>query len=473
MTSQSPNTQPNILLLFADQHRADWLGHVGTQGVETPTIDRLAARGATFGMTWCSSPLCAPSRACLTAGRQYDNQPVRSNSDNYPLDGPSFYRALRAAGYWVTACGKTDLRMPSRSWGASGWHERPDGSSALADLGFSAAIDNGGKYMAVGANRAGVPEPYATFLAEEELLETHVADYANRSFPAPISTDPRCYVNTDPTPLPDDAYCDNWIARNGRLLVDNAPEGQPWFLQVNFTGPHDPMDITDSMSEAWSDREMAPPVATDSLDSEKHQDIRRNYAAMIENIDRNCGELIDWLESTGRLKNTVVIYSSDHGEMLGDLGHWAKVVPYQPSISVPLVIAGPGFTPGQQTMSPVAHVDITATILDLAGAKLDGELEGLSLLPFLCGRDNSPRRDLVLSGIGTWRAISDGRLKYIRGYRPETPIDEMTKGSYDPSDDLPELLFDLVSDPHEQNDLSDSRPEDLERMRELARANGM
>ncbi len=135
----------------------------------------------------------------------YDAQPVRSNSDDYPLDGPSFYRALRSAGYWVAACGKTDLRMPSRSWGRSGWHERADGSSALEELGFSAGIDNAGKYLAVVAHSEGTPEPYGAFLAEQGLLQIHLEDYSRRPFPAPSTTDPRCYSNSDPTPLPDPA----------------------------------------------------------------------------------------------------------------------------------------------------------------------------------------------------------------------------------------------------------------------------
>lgn len=403
----------------------------------------------------------------------YDAQPVRSNSDDYPLDGPSFYRALRSAGYWVAACGKTDLRMPSRSWGRTGWHERADGSSALEELGFSAGIDNAGKYLAVVAHCEGIPEPYGAFLADQGLLQTHLEDYARRPFPAPSTTDPRCYTNTDPTPLPDPAYCDNWIAGNAGFLLDRAPDDQPWFLQVNFTGPHDPMDITVSMNERWSDQQLPAVIANDTLDPHQHQRIRLNYAAMIENIDRRCGALLDRLEATGQLANTIVIYSSDHGEMLGDLGHWAKVVPYEPSVSVPLVIAGPGISRHPRTVSPIAHVDITATILDLAGATPEGELDGFSLVRFLRGQAHQPEREVVFSGIGSWRAVSDGRYKYVRGYVPGTPVTEVVMGRYAPFSDAPELFFDLVEDPHESHDLSRESPKELGTMRQAMRDAGL
>lgn len=473
MPDESLDRSPNILVLFPDQHRSDWVGYRGARGVRTPVIDRLAARGTAFERTWCASPLCAPSRACLTAGRRYDAQPVRSNSDDYPLDGPSVYRALRSAGYWVAACGKTDLRMPSRSWGSSGWHEREDGSSALDELGFSAGVDSAGKYLAIVASLEGTPEPYTTFLEARGLLQTHLDDYAHRPFPAPTSRDPRSYLNTDPTPLPDDAYCDNWIGRGALALIDSAPDDRPWFLQVNFTGPHDPMDITASMSERWQDRELPPPIANDTLTPAKHQQIRRNYAAMIENIDSRCGEILDRLEATGVLANTIVVYSSDHGEMLGDLGHWGKVVPYEPSVSVPLVIAGPGVVAGRRVASPVAHVDLTATILDLAGATPEDELDGISLVPLLQGAPHSQERALMFCGIGSWRAVSDGRYKYVRGYVPGASVAETMMGSYRPADDLPELLFDLVEDPHELHDLVADSPEELGILRQAMRAAGL
>lgn len=376
------------------------------------------------------------------------------------------YRALRSAGYWVAACGKTDLRMSARSWGLSGRHPREDGSSVLEELGFSAGIDSAGKYLAVASCQAGIPEPYTGYLSEQGLLQAHLDDYERRPFPAPVSTDPRCYMNTDPTPIPDYAYCDNWIARSALALIDSAPGGQPWFLQVNFTGPHDPMDVTVSMSERVHDRTLPSPIANDQLPPSQHLQIRRNYAAMIENIDSRCGEILDSLARRGALANTVVIYSSDHGEMLGDLGHWAKVIPYEPSLSVPMVIAGPGLASGQRAAFPVSHVDLTATILEMAGASPEGPLDGFSLVPVLRGDLKSFDRDLVHAGLGTWRATSDSRYKYIRGYIPGSSMAEITTGSYSATDDLPELLFDIEEDPHELHDLSRSAPRALKTMRD-------
>ena len=120
-------------------------------------------------------------------------------------------------------------------------------------------------------------------------------------------------------------------------LINSVPVDESWFLQVNFTGPHAPMDITQSMAELYQD-EVFPLPDDDKLPAETHQAIRRNYAAMIENIDRWIGLYLEVLEKRGDLSNTLIVFSSDHGEMLGDHGRWGKGDPYHPSVSVPLVV---------------------------------------------------------------------------------------------------------------------------------------
>ena len=190
-----------------------------------------------------------------------------------------------------------------------------------------------------------------------------MADYRRRRGAERVN-----YLNTEPTPLPDFAYGDNWIAGNGRALLEAASDAAPWFLQVNFNGPHEPMDVTAAMQSRMAGRTMASPVASSEYSAEKHQAIRANYAAMIENIDSHVGRFLDLLEQRGALQDTVVIYASDHGEMLGDHDRWGKAVPHQPSVHIPLVMAGPGIAPRPANDAWVDLTDVAATILRLANA---------------------------------------------------------------------------------------------------------
>jgi len=194
------------------------------------------------------------------------------------------------------------------------------------------------------------------FLGERNLAEVHSEDFRNR----------HNYLTTSPTLLPDDAYVDNWIGANGLELLAKAPAEKPWFLQINFNGPHCPMDITKSMKERWQGVGFPGPNGSAEIAPEKHNEIRENYAAMIENIDRQVGVYIEYLRKTGQLENTLIVYSSDHGEMLGDHDRWSMSVRYQSSVGVPLVVAGPGVRAGGQYKAAVTTMDLAATFLEYA-----------------------------------------------------------------------------------------------------------
>ena len=188
-----------------------------------PHLAQIAARGVRFTRAVCPSPLCAPSRACLASGREYDRCGVPGNGADYPLQQPTYYQALRDGGYRVAGVGKFDLHKATLDWGL-------DGSRLLREWGFTEGIDNEGKLDAIasytgargrleplrrprsrGAQRAlhGLP-PGAG------LAETHVADFQGRR-------GPQGHLRTHPTPLPEDAYCDNWIAANGLRLLERLP----------------------------------------------------------------------------------------------------------------------------------------------------------------------------------------------------------------------------------------------------------
>jgi len=429
----APGRRPNILLLFPDQHRFDWMGANSSLPVRTPNLDALARRGTRFTRAVAPSPLCAPARACLAAGHEYERCRVPSNAHDYPLDQTTHYTLLRDSGYHVTACGKFDLHKKTQDWGL-------DGRRLIREWGFSDGIDNAGKHDAIRSGAVTPKDPYMAYLHRRGLAGMHVQDFARR----------KGYSDTFPTPLPEEAYCDNWIGHNALELLRRVPKGQPWYLSVNFTGPHSPMDITPRMQERWRNVTGFPqPNRCPQYTPEVHLAIRQNYSAMVENIDRWAGILLEEIRKRGELANTLVVWSSDHGEMLGDHGRWGKSLPYQPSIGVPLVVAGAGAKPGQVSDALVSVMDLTATFLDYAGNPRPREMDSRSLRDLLEGRARS-HREYVLSGLGDWRVVSDGRYKLIRGFNPDQPKRAAA--------DAPPLLFDLESDPLENTNLADKAP---------------
>ena len=446
--------KPNILFFFPDQHRGDWTGYSGTPGVRTPNLDRLAAKGQVFRNALTPSPLCSPARACMAAVAPYDAQPVKHNQHDVDPAKPNLYQALRDAGYQVLGCGKFDLLKGSMDWGENGRHgEGPDAD--LHRLGFTDGIDNAGKHDFVAGHKKGRDEPFHAFLREHGLLEVHLEDYAKRT-----GKDLANYTNTTPTPLPDFAYCDNWIAANGLKLLDAARVDKPWFLQVNFNGPHEPMDVTASMQSRWNDAALPPPVASNEYDAEQHNAIRARYAAMIENIDAHLGSYLEYLASRGALDNTVVIYASDHGEMLGDHDRWGKVVPYQPSVHVPLVLAGPGVERKSDCDAWVDLVDVAATILHLAGADLPVNNGQVLTTGSLASRK--------VVGLGAWRTIYEDAMKYVHNFDPASAWRSLG-ADFDAGDETPVALYDLQNDPNERDNLVAHEPRTASRLREALR----
>jgi arylsulfatase len=427
----APARRPNILLLFPDQHRFDWTGANPALPLRTPHLDALAKRGTTFTRAVVPSPVCAPSRACLAAGKEYGRCRVPNNKHDYPLDQPTYYSLLRESGYHVAGCGKFDLHKATADWGL-------DGKRLLREWGFSDGIDNAGKRDAVRSGEAEPKDPYMAYLHRRGLAARHAADFRSR----------KNYASTFPTPLPDDAYCDNWLARNGLDLLRRVPEGKPWHLVVNFAGPHEPMDITAGMEKRWRGVRFPQPNRNDKFPAETHTAIRQNYAAMIENIDRWMGIFVDEVRLRGELDNTLIVFSSDHGEMLGDHNRWGKSVPFQPSIGVPMAIAGPGVRHGV-SHALASIVDLTATFLESAGLRVPKEMDSRTLGPLLAGRTKS-HRECVLSGLNDWRMVWDGRYKLVTGFAEDGP-----------------LLYDLERDPLENENLAASEPGQVKRLRAM------
>lgn len=448
LAARTARSRPNILLLFPDQHRFDWTGFNRNLRVETPHLDRLAGRGVRFTNAIVASPLCAPSRACLAAGKEYDRCRVRNNGDDYPLDQATYYALLRRAGYHTAACGKVDLHKATHDWGL-------DGKRLLPEWGFSDGIDNAGKGDALsGAVKPN--DPYMAFLHQRGLAAAHVADFRKRLAGG--------YKETHATPLPDDAYCDNWIAANALELMRRFPEGKPWHLAVNFTGPHNPEDITARMEKLVRGRDFPQPNGCRQYTPEQHVAIRQNYTGMVENIDRLAGLLIDELKKRGELENTLIVYSSDHGEMLGDHDRWGKVLPYHASAAVPLIVAGPGVRDGVVSDALASHMDLAATFLEYASVPKPPAMDSRSLKSLLEGKTRQ-HREAVRSGLNSWRMAYDGRYKLVRGFDPDASSKDLHRAGA--GKESGPLLFDLKDDPLENVNVAAKAGKHVDRLSRL------
>ena len=435
------STQPNILFFLPDQHRPDWLGTNSSLPLRTPNLDRLCAAGVRFSNAFSPSPVCAPARACLASGMDYERCRVPSNKENYPTDLPTYYQRLRDAGYRVCGVGKFDLHKDLASPPAElDWHL--DGSRSLEEWGFTEGIDNEGKLDGSASYRAaGKPKgPYLNYLHESGLAGTYCEEHAQR----------QKYRDAYVTALPEDAYCDNWLSENGLKFLRAFPANQPWHLVVNFTGPHNPMDVTAQMHDEWKDVAFPPPVENDQPDysAEDHQRNRQHYAAMIENIDRQVGRFIDAVRDRGELENTLIIYASDHGEMLGDHNRWGKSTWYTPSSGIPLIVAGPGVQKGRTSHALVSLHDLTATLLDYARADTLPAMDSKSLRSVLESGKAEHRRHITCA-LNDWRMVFDGRYKLV-----------IRKNQ-------PDLLYDLHKDPNETQNLANLEPALVEALKSM------
>ncbi|MBD3195200.1 MAG: sulfatase-like hydrolase/transferase [Candidatus Lokiarchaeota archaeon] len=425
----TPN-KPNFLIFLSDQHRGDWLPYDKSVSKSKamkdlplimPNVKSIMKKGVTFTNAITPSPLCAPARACLTSGKRYKDCGVKGNYQNYPITKHTYYKKLKNEGYITASVGKLDLHKATLFWGLNGWLEE------FKQLGFTNVIDNEGKWDAIFSvirekdtngkfrrvkSSDYTPKgPYMNFLKENNLLDIHVNDFMKRFG--------KKNLNTDPTPLPEFAYCDNWVAKNAITMLKGFSHNQPWHLVVNFVGPHDPWDVTKRMKKKVKNKTLPPPFQVNGVTYQAEIEVRKNYAAMIENIDRNIGLILNEVRRRNELDNTVIIYTSDHGEMLGDFGRYGKLRPERGSISIPLIITAPNCIKNYYSGALVELQDLNNTILNYAGLKFSNSLDSNSLRSVIEGKSDYLRDyqvsaiDLSEVGLSGWKMISDGQYKLV------------------------------------------------------------
>jgi choline-sulfatase len=436
---QDARSRCNVLFIMADQHRYDYLGCAGAQFVRTPNLDRLAARGVRFTRCYTNSPVCAPARIGLASGLQPARLGSLDNSSYLPRSTPTHYQRFRDHSYRVGCIGKLDLAKPSSYNGRRG--DRP----CVYGWGFTHPEECEGK-MHAGSSPTPIG-PYTYYLQEHGLLERFHADYSARKSRGWIVGASHDSV------LPTEAFEDAYIGRRAAAWLTSVPDDYPWYYYVSFVGPHDPFDPPTEYGDRY--RNTAVPAAVqDAMEGKPawqhrrrvHADVdqvavtRRQYCGAIELIDDQIGALLDALERRGLLSSTYIVYTSDHGEMLGDHGMYTKSVAYEPSVHVPLLVAGPGIAGGRVCDALVELIDLNPTLCELAGIGVQENMDASSFCDVLYGHMNEYRSDIV-SAIRHFRCICTGRYKLVDNYN-----------------DVSEL-YDLEADPWELANLAPVRPD--------------
>jgi arylsulfatase len=388
--------RPNIVLVMADQHRADMLGCAGDPVIKTPHIDQLAREGVRFERAYCQGPLCMPARASVLTERFVRDHGVFENSSQVADGTPTFLHRLRDAGYHTAEIGKMHL------WPHGQRHERS--TIAMRELmtayGFDEPIETVGKL----ASRT-YETPYTEYLRERGLLETYREFIARTRLSGNRAGTPAWQA--DPCPLPIEDYPDAWHGRRAADWIDSYAGRAPFFLWVGFPGPHNPWDAPREAVDQYRDAEIPMPRSLERpavpaagpfklflnaflahSDSATMTDaaivaLRRAYYANVSVIDAGLGAITAALARRKMLDNTWVIYTSDHGEMMGEHRMLMKMVFYEPSVRVPMIVRPPGAAPARVVRERVQLMDLSATVRDIAGA---GAIEGSganSLLPVI------------------------------------------------------------------------------------------
>jgi len=433
---------PNIVFIITDQQRLDTIGALGAGHAETPNLDRLVRCGTSFEAMYVTAPSCAPSRASLFSGTWPHVNGVFRNNEPWTY---SWVGLLAERGYRTVSIGKMHT-VPLE--GAFGYHERH-------------AVEN--------KDRDTATTPF--------FIDAHDKAFFARGLPKPSRVGQSAEPGFDGKlgawtwQPPDALHPDIFVGNLAAWWIDRYPGEEPFFLQVGFPGPHPPYDPTARHLARLEGRAMPPAIPSDieaqpralrelqqSHLSSPHDGIRhlaqptaeqierqrRHYHANVSLIDEQVGHILDALRDRGVLDDTVIIFTSDHGDMLTDHGHSQKWTMYESAVRVPAILSWPGHLPeGRRSDALVSLFDLGPTILELAGIRPPAWMQARSLIPVARGEDAGRARvfaehadDGLLRGTRMMTMLREGRYKLVHFV----------------DDDFGQL-FDLEADPDERVNL--------------------
>jgi len=412
------NEQPNILLIMSDQHSPRLLGSAGDSVVRTPVLDQLAEKGTRFENTYCANPLCVPSRMTFLTSRHSSDIRVWTNRCRLSSEIPTFVHYLVNSGYQTVLCGRMHFSGTDQRHG----FERRIIGDVHAKLEHIPLSTTG--QTAAGAKVAGAGRTAYTRYDQEVTR-----------------------------------VCNQFL-----LEMDRLPPDRPFLLTVGFVLPHCPFIVPKRLFEEYFDQIEATSLPknylntlhpfmqtwrnkrqVDRLTDEEVKTARAAYYGLVTFMDELIGHILETLAQTKFGQNTLVIYTSDHGEMAGDHRMWWKSSFYQGSIGVPLIFSQPGQVAEGRTIQQVTSLlDIGPTLVEIAGGSPMQNVRGRSLCQFLQPDifDNGNWPDTILAELGGLSGDAPGRM-IRRG---------PWKLSHYHSYDHPQL-FNLDQDPNEWNDL--------------------
>jgi choline-sulfatase len=422
----STESRPNFLILMSDQHSPHVLGCYGDPVIVTPNLDGLAHRGVVFEHAYCQSPVSVPSKMSLLTGQHPFEHKTWSNGDMLPSDTTTFAHSLGAAGYETTLIGHMHFLGPDQ------WH----GFQNLM-VGMPGPQWPGGSLILPPFMRAG-----AQCDSKQGVTLAGPGSTAYNVFSEDVAT-----------------------TTAGFLRAQAQKPGKPFCVLAGMLLPHPPFICSQNDWDTYRDRVTLPEVppgyfeklhpamqawrknrGIEDLSATEIRAARAAYYGMVAQLDRAVGRVLDALRESGLDRNTVVIYTTDHGEMAGENGLWWKFNFYEGSVSVPLLISWPDrIRPGRRVREIVSHIDLRPTIEELCGAGNSGVAGGKSLLPLVEGKESAWANEtfseypMNTHSEPSMRMVRQGRWKLVHfdGMRPQ--------------------LFDLEADPHEFQDLGEDR----------------
>ena len=421
MKPLSSNAPRNVLIVMSDEHRRDAAGFMDHPFVQTPSLDRLAMRGTIFNNAYTPSPICVSARAALATGNYIHRTGNWDSAAPYTGEPKSWMHSVRDTGAEVVSFGKLHFR------------------SSGDDNGFSKEILPMHVLNGIG---------WTVGLLREDPPRFH----ASAEFAADVGMGESDYIRYDRAVT---QTAVDWLSN--RKATDT-----PWVGFVSLSTPHYPLRAPEEFLRLYDTAKLDMPIAYDLQYRPTHPELRRvanfydydkhfspakvkqaiaSYYGLISFMDNCVGRVLGALENSGQIDETLVIYISDHGDMMGDHGFWAKSVMYEASVGIPMVISGPGVEAGQRISTGVSLLDISATLLDVFDIKSkESSNHNQSLLKVAGSKDNSDRTIFSEyhdggSSTGTYM-VRWGDWKYIHYVG------------------LPPQLFNLETDPLECNDLS-------------------
>ncbi|HPN84196.1 MAG TPA: sulfatase-like hydrolase/transferase [Victivallales bacterium] len=441
------DSRPNILLLMTDQQRGDCLGIEGHPVLQTPYLDELGTSGFHFTKAYSACPVCVPARRTLMTGKKPVSHGVLNNYGTR-LEGPTLPEVLSRAGYQTHFSGKLHL-WPFRKL-----------------YGFNSA-----DYANNPDCRRHVATDYTRFLESKGLTGVWDAEshgISNNGFPA------------RPFQLEERYHFSNWVTDCGINFIERRDPTVPFFLKLSYLAPHHPLVPPQAYWDRYMNMDLPEPKVADwarvfdrpqrgipvdnpgrvYFDPAVQKQMQAGYYGSINHVDNQIGRIFNAIPKNV-MKNTIVIFLSDHGEMLGDHQWVCKCNAFEPSIRIPFLIKMPdsmGLKQKRKIGAVVELMDVMPTVLDAVGLDIPDSVDGKSLMPLLTGEKKSVRNYLhgECSNIKTLNSgmqyLTDGRKKYI--YYPGTGE---------------EHYFDIENDPCEMTNLA-GKPEfakEIKNWREL------